>query len=155
MIRIATLCALLASVPLSAQITPRPETSPSISVTGCVAQVQRDGSTGAKPTGTQATPENAAMEANNPEPTNRYHLNDATPVAGDAKNLKTTYGLRGQEGELAKHVGHRVQITGWLMPPPAAKLPSKTAATADGTRMVQVTAVKMIASNCSASEPPR
>jgi hypothetical protein len=153
MIRIATLCALVASVSLSAQTTPAP--TPSITVTGCVAQVQRDGSMGAKPTGTQATPETAAIEANNPEPTNRYQLIDATPVAGDTKNLKTTYGLRGQENELAKHAGHRIQITGSLMPSPAAKLPSKTAATADGTRTVQVTAIKMIATNCSASEPAR
>lgn len=152
MIRIATLCAVAASVALSAQTTPAP--SPSITVMGCVAQVQRDGSMGAKPAGTQATPETAAMEANNPEPTNRYQLIDATPVAGDGKNVKTTYGLRGQENELAKHSGHRIQITGSLMPSPAEKLPSKDAATAERTRTVQVTAIKMIASNCSASEPP-
>jgi hypothetical protein len=43
-----------------------------------------------------------------------------------------------------------VQITGTLMPPLAAKLPSKTAATAEGIRAVQVTAVKMLGTDCSA-----
>lgn len=160
MIRIATLCAILASVSLSAQTPPAP--TPSVSVTGCVAEVQRDGSLGSKATGTGATtPDTAAIEANNPEPTNRYQLLDATPAtppvpAGSAaKPTKTTYALRGQETELAKHVGHRVQIAGSLMAPLAAKLPPKAASTADGTRTVQVTAVKMVGTDCSAAPAAR
>jgi hypothetical protein len=157
MIRTATLCAIVASVSLSAQTpTPAPAT-PSVSVTGCVAEVQRDGSLGPKATGTGATtPDTAANEANNPEPTNRYQLLDATPAmpavpAGTAaKPTKATYALRGQETELAKHVGHRVQIAGSLMAPLAAKVPPKAAATADGTRTVQVASVKMVGTDCSA-----
>jgi len=162
MTRTATLCVLLAAIPLSAQTPPAP--TPALSISGCVAQVQRDGSLGAKGTGTQATPETAAIEANNPEPTNRYQLNDATPLGGDrppadaavaaktAKPARTTYALRGQEAVLAKHLGHRVQIGGTLMAPLAAKLPSKTAATADGVRTVQVSSVKMIGTDCSVAE---
>lgn len=160
MTRTATILAFAASVSLSAQTTPAP--APSVTVTGCVAEVQRDGSTGPKATGTGVTTsDSAAMEANNPEPTNRYQLRDATPAeppvpAGTAaKPTRTTYALRGHEAELAKHVGHRVQIHGSLMAPLAAKLPSKAAATADGTRSVQVGAVKMIGSNCSVSEGPK
>jgi hypothetical protein len=122
--------------------------------------VQRDGSTGAKPSGTQATPETAAVEANNPAPTGRYQLLDATPAGVEAAKAagadaakpttKTTYALRGLEQELAKHLGHRVEIAGTLAPPLAAKLPSKEAATAEGVRTVQVTSVKMLGANCSA-----
>ena len=149
MIRIATLCAIVASVSLSAQ-TPA-ASAPSVSVTGCVAEVQRDGSLGAKAGGgPQATPETAANEANNPAPTDRYQLIDATPAAGGAQPAKTTYALRGQEKELAKHVGHRVQIFGALLAPPTAKLPSKAAATADAVRTVEVTTVKMMGTDCSA-----
>jgi hypothetical protein len=148
MIRIATLCVIIASASLSAQ-TP-PAASPSFSASGCVAEVQRDGSLAVKATGPQATPETAANEANNPAPTDRYQLVDATPADGAAGLVKTTYALRGLEKELAKHVGHRVEISGALLPPLAAKLPAKAAATADAVRTVQVATVKMVGTNCSA-----
>ena len=115
----------------------------------------------------QAAPEAAASEANNPAPTGRYQLLDATPAgtgmtkpagadaskpagADASKPDRTTYALRGLEQELAKHLGHRVEIAGTLAPPLAAKLPPKTAATAEGVRTVQVTSVKMIGTDCSA-----
>lgn len=160
MIRSVTFCAIVASVSLSAQTTPAP--TPSFSVTGCIAEVQRDGSLGVKATGPQATPETAAIEANNPIPTGRYQLLDATPAAGAAPTAagtqaadaaapaKTTYALRGQEAELAKHVGHRVQISGALQAPLAAKLPEKAKASAEAVRTVQVTTVKMMGTDCSA-----
>jgi len=158
MFRTATLFAMAASVSLSAQTPPAP--APSISVTGCVAQVQRDGSLGAKASGVQATPETAAIEANNPNPTDRYQLLDATPVvadtqpaetatAGTDKTDRTTYALRGHEKELAGHMGHRVQITGTLTPPLEAKLPAKDAKTAEGIRTVEVASVKMVGTDCS------
>ena len=163
MTRTATLWAILGSITLSAQTTPTPTPAPtpSISVTGCVAQTQRDGSLAAKATGTQATPETAATEANNPDPTNRYQLVDATPLTADGrladtpsaiagKPKRTSYALRGQEKELAKHMGHRVEITGSLMPPIETKLPPKAASTAEGIRAVQVTSLKMIGTDCSA-----
>jgi hypothetical protein len=81
MFRTATLLAIMASVSLSAQ-TPASPTS-SIAVTGCIAETQRDGSLGTKAIGPQATPETAAIEANNPTPTNRYQLLDATTAGAD------------------------------------------------------------------------
>ena len=51
---------------------------------------------------------------------------------------------------MAKHLGHRVEISGSLMPPLEAKLPSRDAATAEGVRTVQVTSVKMIGTDCTA-----
>lgn len=159
MFRSATFLAIVASGSLSAQ-TPAAPTS-AIAVTGCVAETQRDGSLGTKATGPQATPETAADEANNPTPTNRYQLLDATTAATDQKRAetatagaadkpaRTTYALRGQEQELARHVGHRVQISGTLEPPLAAKLPAKDAKTAEQIRTVQVTSIKMMGTDCS------
>lgn len=148
MIRIATFCAIVASASLSAQ-TPTAQ-APSMTVAGCVSEVRRDGSLGVKATGPQATPDTAATEANNPAPTDRYQLLDATPAAaGAAQPAKTTYALRGLEKELAKHLGHRVEISGALMAPLASKLPPKAAATADAIRTVQVATVKMIGTDCS------
>jgi len=156
MTRTATLFAIVASASLSAQTPPAAQTSP-ITVTGCVAEVQRDGSLGTKATGPQATPETATNEANNPTPTNRYQLMDATSAAAtagtagtaDAKPAKTTYALRGHEQELARHLGHRVEIAGSLAPALAAKLPAREAAAAEGVRTVQVSSLKMIGTNCS------
>ena len=162
MFRTATLLAIVASVSLSAQ-TPAAPTS-SIAVTGCVAETQRDGSLGTKATGPQATPETAANEANNPAPTNRYQLLDATTAKSDQKpaetatagaadeSARTTYALRGHEQELAKHVGHRVEVSGTLEPPLATKLPAKDAKTAEQIRTVQVAAVKMMGTDCSAAK---
>jgi len=132
MTRTATLFAIVASASLSAQTPPAAQTPP-ITVTGCVAEAQRDGSLGTKATGPQATPETATNEANNPTPTNRYQLTDATSAAAtagtagtaDAKPAKTTYALRGHEQELAKHLGHRVEVAGSLAPPLAAKRTSR------------------------------
>jgi hypothetical protein len=160
MTRTTTLCIVIASVSISAQ-TPSTAQKPTIAVTGCVAPAQRDGSLSTKSTLTPPAPENAATEANNPEPSGRFMLLDAVPVnppavatssEKTAKPTRTSYALRGSEQELAKHVGHRVEITGALMPPPAAKLPSKTAATAEGIRAVQVETVKMLGTNCSPGE---
>lgn len=137
MIRTATLCAIVASVSLSAQTPPAPASM--ITVTGCVAEAQRDGSTGAKATGTQATRETG------------YQLLDAKPAIGEPSKTDTTaYALQGHEAELAKHVGHRVEVAGSLMAPLAAKLPPKSAATAEGVRTVQVSSMKMVGTNCSA-----
>jgi hypothetical protein len=166
MFHIATLSLVLASA-LVLTSTPTagqaPAAATAITITGCVAAAQRDGSTGAKATGTAATPETAATEANNPEPTGKFMLLDASTAgskeavaapdskpAKPAQPLRSSYALRGQEQEVAKHVGHRVQITGTLLPPLAVKLPEKTAATAEGIRAVQVTAVKMMGTDCSA-----
>jgi hypothetical protein len=110
---------------------------------------------------TPPTPETATAEANNPEPTGRFMLLDAGPIAStpaveatsgtSTKQARTSYALRGHEQELAKHVGHRVEIAGTLLPPAASKLPAQTASTAEGIRAVQVDKLKMVGTNCSAS----
>jgi hypothetical protein len=161
MTRTMTLCIVITSVSISAISAQTPSPAAKTTVTGCIAPVQRDGSLGNKTTLTPPTPENAANEANNPEPTGRFMLTDAVPanpaaVATSSEKTatpaRTSYALRGREQELAKHVGHRVEITGALVASAAAKLPSKTAATAEGITAVQVETVKMLGTNCSPGE---
>ena len=158
MTRTLTFCLVIASASISAQTPPGAQKA-TIAVAGCVAPAQRDGSLGSKATLTPPAPENAANEANNPEPTGRFMLLDAVPVNPPAESAasgktttqtRTAYALRGREQELAKHVGHRIEITGTLLPPAAAKLPAKTAATAEGIRAVQVDTLKMLGTDCSA-----
>jgi hypothetical protein len=142
----------MASASLYAQAAPPQTGKGTAALTGCVAPAQRDGSLGAKASGVTATPENATMEANNPEPTGRFMLLDAAADGAAADAKRTTFALRGNEKELATHVGHRVQITGTILLPPAAKLEPKAAETAEGIQAVQVTGIKMIGTDCSPKE---
>jgi hypothetical protein len=118
-----------------------------VSVSGCVERAQRDGTLSVTATGTTATPNTAPIEANSGEAVDRFTLKDATPVGKDSSSPRTEYALQGQGSELAKHVGHRVEIAGNLLPSPA-DLQADKAKPADGIRRMQVTAVKMIASKC-------
>jgi len=131
------------SVSASAQ-KPAGET---VSVRGCVERAQRDGSLSATAAGTTATPNTAPTEANSGEMVNAFTLKDATPVSEKAASGRTEYALQGNGAELAKHVGHRVEIAGNLMPSVAEAQADKTKP-AEGIRRVQVTGVKMIASKC-------
>ena len=145
---VVLVCAQLGA---SAQ-APAASSKTSVSVTGCLAPAQRDGSLAAKATAPAATPDTAAMEANNPVPTGAYMLQDAS-VVGDAPTAtRATYALRGQTQELAKHNGHQVEITGMLLAPIGSKLPSKSAAVAEGIRPLEVSSVKMIAAKCPATK---
>jgi hypothetical protein len=77
-------------------------------------------------------------------------------VVGAAKDSAgkpalTSFTLHGHEQEMAKHVGHHVQVSGTLMPPLAAKLPVPGAKSAEGIRGVQVTSIEMLAASCTAS----
>jgi hypothetical protein len=98
--------------------------------------------------GTTATPNTAPSEANSGELVNAFTLKDATPVGEKASSGPTEYALQGHGSELAKHVGHRVEIAGSLLPS-VAELQANKAKPAEGIRRVQVTGVKMIAPKCS------
>ena len=58
-----------------------------ITIHGCVAQIQRDGTLSPK-TGATATPDTVSQEANNPNPTGVYQLLDARTT--DARDTKPT-----------------------------------------------------------------
>jgi hypothetical protein len=119
-----------------------------ISVEGCVERAQRNGSVGGTGLGTTSSPNTAARDANSSETLDVFQLSNAQPQPGDAASTgRTTYALDGQEQELGKHTGHRVQVTGMLAPPRAAAT-STAAATAAGIRRIRVDAIKMVSSTC-------
>ena len=135
-------------VGLSGSASAQKPAGETVSVSGCVERAQRDGSLSATAAGTTATPNTAPTEANSGEMVNAFTLKDATPVGEKASSGPTEYALQGNGSELAKHVGHRVEIAGSLLPS-VAELQANKAKPAEGIRRVQVTGVKMIASKCS------
>jgi hypothetical protein len=121
-----------------------------VSVRGCVHRAQRDGTLSATATGRTATPNTAGTEANSGKLVDAFTLKDATPVNDLANTGRTEYALQGSAAELAKHVGHRVEIAGSLLPS-VAEMQVDKSRPAEGIRRVQVTGVKMIGSECSAT----
>lgn len=121
-----------------------------VTIHGCVAQIQRDGSLSPK-TGATATPETVSQESNNPNPTGFYQLLDARPA--DAKNTKpTTYPLTGHEAEFAKLEGQRVEVAGSVAPAVGDVRSGKMAGAADGAQRIRVSSVKQIEGRCSAAK---
>jgi hypothetical protein len=113
MSRLVTLAAgllLALATPTTAQST-LPKDLPvnsTVTIQGCVAQIQRDGTLSPK-TGATATPATVSQEANNPNPTGVYQLLDAR--SADAKNTRpTSYTLTGHEAEFGKLEGQRVEL---------------------------------------------
>jgi hypothetical protein len=154
----ATLVLLLAAGGTASAQTAPPSPNTTITVRGCVAPAQRDGSQEARSTGPTATPQTAPDEANSGEFVNAYLLNDATLVGGRADaaasttgtyvSRPTTYTLQGLETELVKHKGHRVEIVGTVQQPTKSGRGAGNKATAEGIQRVKVSSVKMIGPTC-------
>ncbi len=155
----ATLALLVAATSTASAQTAPPSTNQTITVRGCVAPAQRDGSQEARSAGnTPVTPQAAPDEANSGEFVNAYLLNEATLVGGGRADATastgtyvskpTTYTLQGLETEMAKHKGHRVEIVGTVMPPTKAGRGAGNKATAEGIQRVKVSSVKMIGPTC-------
>jgi len=142
--------ALIAAVILACSFHASAQQPPAntVSIQGCVERAQRDGSLALTATGTTATPNTAPAEANSGELVNAFRLKDATPVGMKESTDRTEYALQGQGSELAKHVGHRVEIAGTLLPSVAERQADK-AKPAEGIRGLQVTGVKMIDAKCA------
>jgi hypothetical protein len=120
-----------------------------VTIQGCVAQVQRDGSLSPK-AGATATPQTVSQEANNPSPTGVYQLLEAQAVG--AKNTRpTTYALTGLEAELGKLEGQRVEVAGTVAPALGDVRSGKLAGAADGAERIRVASVKKIEGRCSAA----
>jgi len=135
---------------VSAQTDPVSQNT-TVTVRGCVAPAQRDGSLAPKP-GATATPDTAPMEANNPEPIDTFMLLDATRVPADSKVPgHTTFALTGYK-DLPKFNGARVEVAGTLKPLMVGRLPSGPASVADGVQRIQVSSIKRVAGNCSAKK---
>lgn len=155
MSRVVSLTAALLlalAIPATAQST-LPKDLPvdsAVTIHGCVAPIQRDGSLSPK-TGATATPQTVSEESNNPNPTGFYQLLDARTT--DAKDTKpTTYALTGHEAEFAKLEGQRVEVAGTVAPPLGEARSGKMAGAADGAQRIRVSSVKTIEGQCSATK---
>ena len=121
----------------------------SVTIHGCVAQIQRDGTLSPK-TGATATPDTVSQESNNPNPTGFYQLLEARAAnAGDSK--PTSYKLTGHEAEFAKLEGQRVEVIGTVAPLVGDARSPKMAGAADGSQRIRVSSVKKIEGRCSAA----
>ena len=140
------------STPTNAQST-LPKDLPvnsTVTIHGCVAQIQRDGTLSPK-TGATATPATVSQEANNPNPTGVYQLLDAR--ATDAKDTKpTSYALTGHEAEFGPLEGQRVEVAGTVAPALGDVGSGKMAGAADGAQRIRVSSVKKIEGQCSAAK---
>jgi len=124
--------------------------SSSVTIQGCVAQIQRDGTLAPK-TGATATPQTVSQESNNPNPTGVYQLLDAQ--AAGAKNTRpTSYKLTGHEAEFGKLEGQRVEVAGTVAPLVGDARSQKMGGAADGSQRILVSSVKKIEGNCSAAK---
>jgi hypothetical protein len=153
MSRLASLVAglLLALATLTNSQSTLPKDLPvnsAVTIHGCVAQIQRDGTLSPK-TGATATPQTVSQEANNPNPTGVYQLLDAR--ATNAKDTKpTSYALTGHEAEFGKLEGQRVEVAGNVAPALGDVGSGKMAGAADGSQRIRVSSVKKIEGSCSA-----
>ena len=121
-----------------------------VTVQGCVAQIQRDGTLAPK-AGATATPDTVSQESNNPNPTGVYQLLDA--LAAGAKNTRpTSYKLTGHEAEFGKLEGQRVEVAGTVAPLVGDVRSGKMAGAADGAQRIRVSSVKKIEGSCSAAK---
>src|SRR5262245_27899353 len=141
---------------------PQSQTPPAkmkVTVSGCVTQAERNGSladdTG---TGVSSTPATAPVDANTALPVNAYVLASAERIAAETedttKEAATSYALVGHEQELAKHKGHRVEITGQLMAPRPAVDSTAGKMAASNVQRIAVDAIKMLSIECPAPRPP-
>ena len=118
-----------------------------VTIQGCVAQIQRDGTLAPK-AGATATPDTVSQEANNPNPTGVYQLLDAQ--AAGAKNTRpTSFELTGHEAEFGKLEGQRVEVAGTVAPALGDVRSGKMAGAADGAQRILVSSVKKIEGSCS------
>lgn len=72
----------------------------------------------------------------------------ATGTAGRAE--PTTFGLQGQEAELERHQGARVEVTGTVIPPATSGRGTGGGATASGAKRLRVESYKVVAEKCTA-----
>jgi len=142
---------LALATPTTAQSTLPKElpVNSAVTIQGCVAQIQRDGTLAPK-AGATATPNTVSQEANNPNPTGVYQLLDA--LAAGAKNTRpTSYKLTGHEAEFGKLEGQRVEVAGTVAPLVGDVRSGKMAGAADGAQRIRVSSVKKIEGSCSAA----
>jgi hypothetical protein len=138
-----------------------------MTVTGCLQRAQRNGSVGGTVVGTSAAPNTADDEANSGAMVDAFLLTDATVGSGAStaspasstaspsatgtagRAEPTTFGLQGQEPELERHQGARVEVTGTVIPPATSGRGTGGAATAAGAKRLKVESYKVVAEKCT------
>jgi hypothetical protein len=134
-------------------------------VVGCVQRTDQPGTLGTTIPERTATPEPSGIAANLGEPGPGFILINAMPAttAGASKEpsgessraaAPKRFILFGSEGELGRHEGHRVQVSGTIEP---STKPAESGAIATsgsnqlttGTDRLKVTSIEMIAGDCT------
>jgi hypothetical protein len=154
----------LVCVVVSIVVTPlggqsgRRASSGSVTVTGCLQRNENSGTLGTTIPERAATPESAPTQANSGEPAPGFQLAGATPLqpSRDPKAL-TVYVLDGSDAQLSEYVGHRVRVTGTVVPNVAGNAQRGAVAGTTGrdqlksdiTR-IKVTAIETVAGSCAA-----
>lgn len=187
MVRAGVLVLALGSA-VAAQTSRAQQPGATVIVSGCVQQPHSGGSLGGTPLGTTATPNTADDRANSPLPDPGFVLSGARLVGqGDAasptgtagatgssrdsnessREPLLTYALVGNEDDLARHLGHTVEVRGVVAPPVEPQRPTSspepvrnTNTGADpvgkafqtGVRQLRIVTMKMVGSSC---EQPR
>lgn len=139
-----TVCMAIALAAAAAYVAA--DDGPTITVTGCVQNFSAKGTVGTTERGYLLTNATTGKNSEPPAPA----TGSATPPgtsgtagADQAPNRATSsYLLGGREDELKDQVGHQVEVTGTVTPPDGG--PAKTE-----ERLLQVTAIRMVASKCS------
>ena len=134
--------------------------SSTATIVGCVQRVDQSGTLGTTIPERAATPESAGVLANLGEPGPGFLLSDAAVESaagvkiGIKADLPKRYVLVGGENDLAKHEGHRVRVTGTVVP---STKPDDTPVGTSGsneikseTRRLKVSSMEMVAGDCSA-----
>ena len=143
--------------------------SPIVAV-GCVNRAAQSGSMTATAVAAPATPDTAGTIANSATLTNQFMLNGAT--LPDATNAQKATAAAGQtatkpgapasyvldvaRADIEPHVGHRVEVTGMLLP--LASTTPATPSSLKGTtesrvQHIHVTSIRMIGEGCNAGAP--
>ena len=156
----ALLCASLAA----AQSSPSPSTATKdvptpTSFVGCLEQSQRTAiapESGSFVLSSPTLAPSAAVKGTPDDPASNARAAIPPADAGDTGRaegkIAGTYVLEGSKTELAKHIGHKVEVTGILKPaaPAAATTsPATGAPTPSAVPHLQVTAIKMVSASCS------
>lgn len=157
----ASLITLLAALGATQLLAMQSQTSTNpapVTVSGCVMQVEKNGSLADETgTGVSSTPSSAPVDANSAQPMDAYQLASAErlePIVQDStKETVTSYALVGHTQELERHKGHRVEITGKLMPPRPATGTAAGKSAASGVQRLSVDTIKMLSTECPATKP--
>lgn len=157
----ASLIALFAALAATHVFALQSQTSTSpapVTVSGCVTQAEKNGSLADETgTGVSSTPSSAPIDANNAQPVDAFQLASAEPVEpavqDTTKETVTSYALVGHTEELARHKGHRVEISGRLMPPRPATNTAAGKSAASGVKRLSIDSIKMLSTECPATRP--